>query len=217
MSRKRFRKITSKEIDTASPLDQLTLDKIRENTEYLDEPSNGIGFSLIDWENKDDYIARWEVISGNAAMVFDQYAHNASGLGVIDITGVGKIRMKHFIPVSYFVGLGGYCVAKSNVGAQISVGIECYDKSYTQIGLTATSFDRHFVMRNQVLTSEFEYNQGIIKNEGIGGEGDHTFPQGTRFVKPIIFIATNAGSIQLDSYGFSVLTFSRESLASRFE
>lgn len=215
--RKRFRHIAAQEIDTASPLDNLTLEKMKENAEYLDEPSNGIGFSLIDWENKDDYIDRWEVVSGNAAMLFDEFADNASGLGVIDITGVGKIRMKHFIPVSYFIGLGGYCVAKADVGAQISVGIECYDKSYNQIGLTAVSNDRHFVMNNQTLTSQFEYHQGIIKNEGTGDVGDYTFPQGTRFVKPIIFINTNAGSIQLDSYGFSVLTFSRESLASRFE
>lgn len=217
MTRKRFREILPEEVAADQPLDEYTLQKMTGNGDYFNQPSNGLGFSLTDWENKDDYMTRWETTSGSLSMSFDEFADNASGLGIIRLTGTGIMRMKDFIPVSQFIGLGGYMVLKTAGLANVSIGVECFDKGYNQSGLVGASFHRYLIADNADLGASFSIYEGILEGEGTGDFSDSAFPQGTRFVKPIIIVNSNDISIDLDSYGFSVLTFSRESLRSRFQ
>ena len=166
-------------------------------------PPHGNG--LFDWSHKEGIVREMQA-SGGAGMTFVPTAESAVGAGSFAITGTGYIRSNKFLPISPYLGLGGHICINTTTTATVSVGVDIYDGSYNLIG------NNYFIANGQVLNTNplvGNFYKGMMVN---GVSGVAQFPAAARFVKPVIFIANNAGTIKWDLFDIITLNYARASV-----
>lgn len=162
------------------------------------------GSTVNDWNAKEEILREYVVNSGVAVVTLDQTIDGAIGKGAFRIVGDGNIVCKRLLPVNPNVGIGGNINLAALAGTpSVSVGVICYDRNYTNLGV------RSFLIPGVAVTtgtveSRF-YKEMLV---GINASGMY-FPTGTRFVQPIISVSLNTGGILFDSFEITNMTYAR--------
>lgn len=162
------------------------------------------GSTVNDWSAKEEVLREYVVSSGVAVVTLDETLDGAIGKGVFKIIGDGNIICKKLLPVNPNVGIGGHINLAALAGTPtVSVGVICYDRNYTNLGV------RSFLIPGlPVATGSVEsafYKEMLV---GINASGMF-FPTGTRFVQPIISVSLNTGDILFDSFEITNMTYAR--------
>lgn len=165
-------------------------------------PPHGNG--IFDWSRKEDILRELSVTSGNAVVTYNSAGYSAVGTGRFEITGNGTISSHKYLPVSPKLGIGGHICISCSAAAQGSFGVEVYDASHNLIDT------KMFVINSQALTTGTLEDQ-FFKNLMVNGVGSalEQFLATARYVKPIISITANTGTVYWDMMDIQPLNYSR--------
>lgn len=160
--------------------------------------------SLFDWSNKAGVAREWFVSGGATVLTLNSGAtDSAVGVGLFEMTGDGTITTHKYLPISPNLGVGGHICMNCTGTANAFVGMNLYDASFNFI---QTNW---FVLNNSALSTSSLVTQ-YFHNMAVGiGAGAERFPTNARFMKPVINISGNTGTVRWDLFDIQPLNFSR--------
>jgi len=158
-------------------------------------------FFMMDPSDIGYFLSRWERLSGTGNMTYEASADTGMGYGRFAFDGDCVYRLKDFLPVMPYTGVGGFVRYKKALGtATINAGAYCFDANKNDL-----TTNKPFIEASGAVTTSWALSQGRAKNEG--GSSDN-LAIGTRFVKPYIQISSYSGTTGDKVYvsGFNVFT-----------
>lgn len=179
------------------------------NTVSRVKPTNfANGFYLMDYTNKAEIFDKWKRISGSGSLLLNTGAglSKIGERGRFEITGTGKWVFEDYLPVNSEVGMGGYIHVGGNSSNTITVGFESYNEDFSLL-----SPNPAFILNSASIGATEDFRQNIVVNEG---GSQLNFPVGTRFVRAVIEVTANAGTVYFDGYNLFPMTFSTITLYS---
>lgn len=159
------------------------------------------GFFFMDPSDIGYSLSRWELISGTGVMAYEASNDSGMGYGRYSFDGNCLYRLKDYIPVMPYSGIGGFGRYKKNLGtANINLGVSCFDANKNDL-----SSNKPFVVNSGSVTTSWAFSQDRAKNEG---GGNNNLATGTRFVKPYIQILSYSGTTSDKVYvsGYNIFT-----------
>lgn len=161
-------------------------------------------FLVIDHANKPAFLDSWKKISGAGTLSYVDTSDSKIGRGVWAITGNGTWALEDFMPVIVEVGVGGYILFKSLSGAaQITAGCYSYDSA-----LSLLPNNGGFIADVVSTTLSWEYKQSMCSTAGVLPQQFHA---DTKFIRPVITVANNTGTVYFDGFNIFPMSFSRMS------
>ena len=158
---------------------------------------------IFDWARKDDVLRSFEIVAGSPVLTYNAGSDGAVGKGNFEITGNGTITTRNYLPVAPHQGVGGQIFITASVGANALIGVDCFDKDYAYIDT------KYFIKDTGALgtgTLEVEYHKNQLVKIGPSYE---EFTTGTRYVRPVLNISGNSGSVFWDMFDIHTLGFAR--------
>ena len=158
-------------------------------------------FFMMDPSDIGYFLSRWEKVSGTGNMTYEASADTGMGYGRFAFDGDCVYRLKDYIAVMPYSGIGGFARYKKSLGtASFHAGVYCFDANKNDL-----TTSKPFIANSGSVTTSWAFSQGRAKNEG--GSSDN-LATGTRFVKPYISITAYSGTTTDKVYvsGYNVFT-----------
>jgi len=184
----------------------------------------------INWANKQACVNFWRRVSGSGTLSFDSSSTSAMGFGTYSITGTGiweatvdtlnvsdgslsNVHARSHFPASPTQGIGGVVQTRVNGGTgTIRVGCRFYDKDLNYI--TPAANQEYWLLNSTTFTATTfadGYSQNLCRNEG---GSVNQFPANARFVRAVIAVDVNPGTVWFDNFSLYSLNFARYALFS---
>lgn len=172
------------------------------NKQILSVPAGYAGpIKAVDWCDKQSLISKIRRSSGTGSFTYEDSTDTYLGRGRYAITGTGTWIIDSFIPVARFLGIGGSVAHKASAaGGGITVGVQCYDASFTDLGNNGG-----FLANGVSNTTSWNFRYGYARQEGTTSG---TLETDTKFVKIFISVSSNPGTIYLDAIEASPMGYS---------
>jgi hypothetical protein len=190
--------------------------------------TNPFTLTPINWANKQASLNFWRRVSGSGTLSFDSSSTTAMGFGTYSITGTGiweatidtinvsdgslsNVHARSHFPASPTQGIGGIAQVRVNGGTgTIRIGCRFYDKDLNYI--TPAANQEYWLLNSTTFTATTfanGYFQNLCRDEG---SSVSQFPANARFVRAVIAVDVNPGTVWFDNFSLFSLNFARYSL-----
>lgn len=151
-----------------------SLEELLETIDDLlkDASPDAMAPGLINWGFKHLFVDKWIADTGTPSLSYNQFAESKIGKGRFEITGTGRMYYDKYLAISEVRGVTGRIfLGSTQPGAQVSVGVLCYDADKNLLGTNGGFLCNSY----EPLVNIYDF----FKTSAFG-----EMPSGARFLKP---------------------------------